>query len=158
MNNDKPFRRLMAMALSVVMVLGLAPVSAAETLPIGASGEIIAFEELAPEITMQQVPTGTEESALILPKTLIVSVQSGSVPEDPGPVSLELTVTWQSTPEYDGSTAGEYIFTPIIPDGFTQAEGVAPPQISVTVEEPPQIPVTVEEQPPALRDVRRLHV
>lgn len=44
-------------------------------------------------------------------------------------------VTWQSEPEYDGYTEGIYTFTAILPDGYTLAEGVSLPQITVTVKE-----------------------
>lgn len=43
-------------------------------------------------------------------------------------------VTWRSEPEYDGNTAGTYIFTALLPDGYETAEGVNPPQITVTVQ------------------------
>ena len=43
-------------------------------------------------------------------------------------------VTWQSEPEYDGNTEGTYTFTAVLPDGYTLAEGVSLPQITVTVE------------------------
>ncbi len=43
-------------------------------------------------------------------------------------------VTWQSEPEYDGSAEGTYTFTAVLPDGYTLAEGVSLPQITVTVE------------------------
>lgn len=43
-------------------------------------------------------------------------------------------VTWQSEPEYAGSTEGTYIFTAVLPEGYVLAEGVSLPQITVTVE------------------------
>lgn len=44
-------------------------------------------------------------------------------------------VTWESSPAYDGETEGVYVFTPILPEGYTLAAGVRLPEISVTVEE-----------------------
>ena len=44
-------------------------------------------------------------------------------------------ITWRSAPEYDGDTAGEYIFTAVLPAGYRLAEGVAMPQITVEVQE-----------------------
>lgn len=44
-------------------------------------------------------------------------------------------VTWQSEPEYDGSAEGIYTFTAVLPGGYTLAEGVNLPQITVTVKE-----------------------
>lgn len=44
-------------------------------------------------------------------------------------------ITWRSAPEYDGDTAGKYIFTAVLPAGYRLAEGVAMPQITVEVQE-----------------------
>lgn len=43
-------------------------------------------------------------------------------------------VIWQSDPAYDGNVEGTYIFTAILPGGYTPAEGVSLPQITVTVQ------------------------
>lgn len=43
-------------------------------------------------------------------------------------------ITWESSPSYDGETAGEYVFTPVLPEGYLLAEDVTLPQITVTVE------------------------
>ncbi len=42
-------------------------------------------------------------------------------------------VTWTSSPEFDGDTAGEYRFTAVLPEGYLLAEGISLPQITVTV-------------------------
>ncbi|MCM1120297.1 MAG: InlB B-repeat-containing protein [bacterium] len=44
-------------------------------------------------------------------------------------------ITWKSEPEYDGSAEGTYTFTVVLPDGYTLAEEVSLPQITVTVKE-----------------------
>lgn len=44
-------------------------------------------------------------------------------------------VTWDSTPAYDADTAGTYTFTAALPEGYTLAEGIALPQIAVTIRE-----------------------
>ena len=49
-----------------------------------------------------------------------------------GTITIE-NVTWQSKPEYDGDTEGEYIFTAVLPDGYVLTDGVNTPQITVTV-------------------------
>ena len=49
-------------------------------------------------------------------------------------VTIE-NITWQSEPEYDGDTEGEYIFTAILPDGYVLTDTVNTPQITVTVGE-----------------------
>ncbi len=128
MDTNEPFRRLLAIALSVVMILGSTPVSAAaETLPTCASGEIAAFSPLAEEVSAQQVPAGTTLSELTLPERLFVTVSDEKA---------DITVAWQSEPAYDGNTAGEYIFTPVLTEGYTLAEGVEPLKITVMVEGP----------------------
>ena len=43
-------------------------------------------------------------------------------------------VTWRSEPGYDGNTEGVYIFTAVLPERYTLAEGVSLPQITVTVQ------------------------
>jgi len=58
----------------------------------------------------------------------------GSVPDvQTESVRIE-GVTWQSEPEYDGNTEGTYQFIAVLPDGYTLAEGVSLPQITVTVQ------------------------
>ena len=50
-------------------------------------------------------------------------------------------VSWQSEPEYDENTAGTYIFTAVLPDGYGLADGVGIPEITVTVvEEEKELP------------------
>ncbi len=43
-------------------------------------------------------------------------------------------ITWESSPSYDSETAGEYVFTPVLPEGYVLSEDVTLPQITVTVE------------------------
>ena len=51
-------------------------------------------------------------------------------------------VTWTSSPEYDGETMGEYIFTPKLPgEGYILSEDASLPQITVTVVEEEQTAV-----------------
>ncbi len=62
--------------------------------------EVISVEPIAD----MEVAYGTEESALSLPTTVQVTLSDQT--------STSLRVTWDDgTPEYDGNTAGEYIFT-----------------------------------------------
>lgn len=194
--HKKAVQRLTGIILSVIMVADMLSVSAvaqAGTLPIGASGEITAFEELAANIAVQSVPLGTSEADLELPDILTATISLGvseeeSVP-DSGEISSEpdsadatsaedvgindnegdtvvspanaqetgngsdagstegtadsgtdltvpLPVTWVSSPEYDGETAGTYFLTPELPEGLTLASGVNAPTITVTVSAP----------------------
>ena len=75
---NNPFRKTLAMILSVAMVLGMVPITAfAEdgSLPVGASGEIIAFEPLGDNVANRMVPLGTSLEDLELPGTLTATVE-----------------------------------------------------------------------------------
>ena len=152
MNYHKPYRRILAMALSIVVMLGILPVSAtAEERPVGASGEIISFEALPEKTANQTVPLGTSFEELDLPVTLTVEVHiaaasDAEAPEqdsgEPGGQEPEQTkqsipVTWVSDPDYDGNAAGVYTFTPSLdlPERLTLADGVSAPIITVAVGE-----------------------
>lgn len=71
----------------------------------------------------------------------VISVKTIEDAQDMKPESESETtvtisgITWQSEPEYDGNTEGTYIFTAVLPDGYTLAEGVNLPQITVMVQE-----------------------
>ncbi|WP_250227697.1 S-layer homology domain-containing protein [Anaeropeptidivorans aminofermentans] len=85
MSKRKAIQRLTAMVLSVIMVVGMTPVSAlAETgsFPIGASGEVTAFEALEWDIAVQNVPIGTSEADLKLPDTLTATVRLAALEEE----------------------------------------------------------------------------
>ena len=152
MNYHKPYRRILAMALSIVVMLGILPVSAAaEEPPVGASGEIISFEALPEKTANQTVPLGTSFEELDLPITLTAAVHIAAAPDaeapeqdsgEPGQQEPEqsnqsIPVTWVSDPDYDGNAAGGYTFTPSLdlPERLTLADGVSAPIITVTVGE-----------------------
>ena len=84
MSKRKPIQKLTAMALSVIMVVGMMPVSAAAAgMPIGASGEVTDFEALGADIAAQSVPLGTSQAELELPDTLTATVRLAALGEDP---------------------------------------------------------------------------
>lgn len=84
---------------------------------------IMAFEELAQEITEQSVPLGTEQSQLNLPYTLTAEVNQETV---------QIEVIWESAPKFEGGV-GKYIFIPMFDKGYRLAKGVEVPEIVVTV-------------------------
>lgn len=148
---------LLVFALMIGVVnTGRIPAYAAEEAEAGVNGEIIAFEELAPEIAVQNVPLGTGKSGLVLPDTLTAAVKPGaeeisvtgsvygSDGTGEGITEIPVKVTWTSEPEYDGNIAGVYTFTAEIP-GFVLS--AAPPAIMVTVyeNEPKGIITSFEE-------------
>ena len=80
-----------------------------------------------------------ETHTVIMPEYLAENVVSVQTLENTQTEKQDETVTidgvtWQSEPEYDENTEGIYIFTAVLPDGYTLAEGVSLPQITVTVE------------------------
>lgn len=87
MNTHKPARRLTALALSMLMVFGMTPVSVAAqtTESNGVTDEIIAFEALSEEITTQQVALGTSLEDLNLPQSLNATVRVAAAIDETEP-------------------------------------------------------------------------
>ncbi|NLL76078.1 MAG: hypothetical protein GX235_02375 [Clostridiales bacterium] len=88
MKHYKLSRRLLTMALSVVLMLGILPVSAvAENLPAGSEGEIISFEPLPEETAVQTVAPGTPPEELNMPEALTATVRLAAYTDKPAEVS-----------------------------------------------------------------------
>ncbi len=145
-------KKVLSMLLALCMIATMLPVSAmAEEIhtTIGASGEIISFAPLTE--AEKTVSPGISSEDLELPETLTAmvrtavsigedSVQDSGSPETAAPITatepeweettVEIPVKWESTPEYDMDTEGEYIFTPVI-EGYTVKAEL--PEIIVTV-------------------------
>lgn len=119
---------------------------------------VLSFAELSEEIKEQTVPVGTVYEELELPEELVVFMKHtefSSTPNMAEEKSEEETasgknfekevqettagVTWQSNPAYDGNTEETFIFTAVLPEGYTLAENVNLPQITVTVKESSQV-------------------
>ena len=96
MKTQKLTQRLLAMALSVTMVLGMTPVTTSANILTGdTGGEITAFERLEQETENQIVPLGTTIGELNLPDTLNATVLLKDMAENPdisGEDSLETPV------------------------------------------------------------------
>lgn len=64
---------------------------------------------------------------------------SEGIPEpsdEPGQTAVVIPdITWESAPVYDSDIQGEYIFTPVLPEGYCVGDEVALPMIIVTVEQ-----------------------
>lgn len=138
MKKKKIMSKVLSLLLVFVLIVGNAPVAQIlvyadeadreKTLP--SIGEIIAFEELSTEIAVQNVPIGTDESKLNLPDILTAKVrlpleetsaEEISVVTDSAitlsisdELDIPVPVTWISSPVYDSTTAGEYIFTAMV--------------------------------------------
>ncbi len=95
--------------------------------------------ELSPN-ELEENETGEETYTVTMPEYLAENIISVQTIENTQTEKQEETVTisgitWQSEPEYDGSTEGIYTFTAVLPDGYTLADGVSLPEITVTVKE-----------------------
>ncbi|WP_027399003.1 S-layer homology domain-containing protein [Anaerovorax odorimutans] len=78
MHKNKTIQKLMTVMLSIIMAVGMIPVSvSAETdeVPDSLSKEITAFAELAADIAAQSVPLSTSKADLNLPETLRATVR-----------------------------------------------------------------------------------
>jgi hypothetical protein len=139
-------KRLLAITLSVMMVMQWMPVSAKR---MEESKRIISFQKLSSDISVQNVPLGTTESELNLPKILMATVCPASetekteqeeqsqiprVTNTSGSAIISVPVTWSASPEYDGSIAKTYIFTPGLPENFSVKGNIELPIITVAVE------------------------
>ncbi|MEA4970656.1 MAG: tail fiber protein [Candidatus Pelethousia sp.] len=130
MSKSNTTQKLIALMLALMVIMSVASISTAVepgVPPMDASGEITQVEALGEDIAQQYVATGTDWADLALPEQLSATVNAEE---------LSIHVVWQSTPEYDGGLAGTYLLAPVLQEGYTLAEGVTLPGITVTVEEP----------------------
>ncbi len=110
-----------------------------ESAPAEEQGESVNEQESVPSegqlesAVSQETHTVTMEeyhAENVIPVQTLESIQTEKQEET---ITID-GVTWKSEPEYDGNTEGTYTFTAVLPDGYTLAEGVSLPQITVTVE------------------------
>ncbi|WP_352400828.1 S-layer homology domain-containing protein [Anaerotignum sp.] len=109
MRKNKIRQKLAAIMLSVIMVVGMLPISAqAEPgeLSIGARDEIIAFEALRSDIAVRSVLIGTTKRDLELPGTLTATIRIAALEEEPMLDSAETDVELDSADTVSGSTLG----------------------------------------------------
>ncbi|WP_455649905.1 Ig-like domain-containing protein [Enterocloster citroniae] len=92
-------------------------------------GVIAAFDALSYNVLYQSYNFGEIEAPddLTLPDTLT------GVNEDEEEITIK-DVTWQSEPAFDPEDPGEYTFSPVLPEGYTVADGVDLPEILVTIQ------------------------
>ena len=110
------------------------------------------FDGLDEAVQYQTVSPGTKLDELNLPTTLRASGYKvndaeggresplgGTVTDNTEPTSEPITiqgVTWEPDEAYDDTAEqGGYIFTPVLPDGYTRATGVELPEIYVRIGE-----------------------
>ncbi len=90
--------------------------------------EVQAFSELPQEIKMQEVQAGTSLEEISLPSQLTFTDGNGETATMSG-------INWQSFPQFNGESSGDYEFSLILPQGYVLQEGVTPPTIRVAVTE-----------------------
>ena len=120
---SKATRRVTAILLSVIMVVGMLPVSvAAETgaLPNSASGVITAFDALPADLRWQNTV------APEFPETVGGTLEGETV---------QIPVTWEADHEYNAEypVRGLYVFTAVLGDGYSAADDIDFPRITVFI-------------------------
>ena len=113
--------------------------STGESAPLEEQGGSENGQENAPSEEQPKSASAQETHTVTMPEYLSENVISVQTLENTQTEKQEETVTisgitWQSESEYDGNIEGTYIFTAILPGGYTLAEGVSLPEITVTVE------------------------
>lgn len=95
---------------------------------------ILRFQNLTEEVAFQSVMQGTSQEKLNLPEMLEA--------EDAANNKITVPVIWEAEPSFDGNTAGEYLFLPVLEEEYEMADGEVFPQIHVTVtaEETQEVP------------------
>ena len=93
------------------------------------------FEALDEKVQFQSVSSGTRLDELNLPVTLGVSGYTEGNDNTPAPEPITIKgVTWEPDEAYDDTAEqGSYIFTPVLPDGYTCAKDVELPEIYVRI-------------------------
>lgn len=153
MRMAKKRKRLWAVLLSVTLLVTQLPAAVLAEGKIQGVGykQIESFEPLAADVAEQTVPAGTAYETLKLPDRVRAKVsdrdrtpatssnaEKGAAPATPSgadkatAVVEEISVTWNSVPDYDGGMAGTYVFTAAA-GGYRLSGGVALPKITVTV-------------------------
>lgn len=106
-----------------------------ESAEAGGSAESDAPEQAAGDDGETSMETVTVELEEYYAGPEVITVYTMENPEKETSQTEETIagITWQSDPAYDGNTEGTYLFTAVLPDGYTLADGVSLPQITVTV-------------------------
>lgn len=89
------------------------------------------FDELDEKVQFQTVPVGTRMADLKLPSMLGAS---GYTVDESNPETVIIqSVKWESGSTWDESVGGRYVFTAILPAGYTCTEGLSLPEIFVQI-------------------------
>ena len=141
-------KRIGALLLAAVLVIGqLGATAYAEEPENTGKVTITAFDGLDEAVKYQTVPAGTPLDGLTLPATLGASVYTVAADTQPVPAHIQIEgVTWEpDSPWDDTAEQGGYLFTPVLPAGYTLADGVEPPEIYVRIGEP-AVPLDAQDK------------
>lgn len=157
-------KRLWSILLIMMMIITQAPISAMGKNEVPIDGSIVSFAALDQDTVTQTVPLGTKLSELDLPETLEakicrideeivdmdeelfddddeLSTSSNAKKETDDQSDADVImvwntvdVEWNSSPEFDGDQAGEYVFTADTGE-YISTDDAAPPQIYITVQD-----------------------
>lgn len=135
---QKPFSKLLSIALALCLMLGMIPMAAFAEEDLGGNATpsdsspadtiIAELDELPEQILYQGYDVGEIKSReeITLPETL------AGTDEDENAITIE-GVTWGSKPVFDHEAAGVYEFSPVLPKGYALADSVSAPVISVVL-------------------------
>lgn len=137
---SKKYVRGVALVLTTALLFTSMDLTVFATADKGAKTQdvITGFADLDESVAEQFLPAGAQESEIVFPDPLTVTLETNSVEESTEDVTQEVSihVTWENNTadSFDSATLGNhYVYTPIIPEEYRAADGVSLPQISVTI-------------------------
>lgn len=159
---SKKYVRGVALVLTTALLFTSMDLTVFATADKGAKTQdvITGFADLDESVAEQFLPAGAQESEIVFPDPLTVTLETNSVEESTEDVTQEVSihVTWENNTadSFDSATLGNhYVYTPVIPDEYRAADGVSLPQISVTIaaiggQEPADLLALLEKLPDPL--------
>ena len=159
---SKKYVRGVALVLTTALLFTSMDLTVFATADKGAKTQdvITGFADLDESVAEQFLPAGAQESEIVFPDPLTVTLETNSVEESTEDVTQEVSihVTWENNTadSFDSATLGNhYVYTPVIPEEYRVADGVSLPQISVTIaaiggQEPADLLALLEKLPDPL--------
>ena len=159
---SKKYVRGVALVLTTALLFTSMDLTVFATADKGAKTQdvITGFADLDESVAEQFLPAGAQESEIVFPDPLTVTLETNGVEESTEDVTQEVSihVTWENNTadSFDSATLGNhYVYTPVIPDEYRAADGVSLPQISVTIaaiggQEPADLLALLEKLPDPL--------
>lgn len=137
---SKKYVRGVALVLTTALLFTSMDLTVFATADKGAKTQdvITGFADLDESVAEQFLSAGAQESEIVFPDPLTVTLETNSVEESTEDVTQEVSihVTWENNTadSFDSAILGNhYVYTPVIPEEYKVADGVSLPQISVTI-------------------------